>query len=522
MSAVNHGIAGSSPAIGRGTPPQVAAASADAVAVATDLFPWRAHSARVARANARTWRRRYARRLIITDSLVMALTLLAVGSSIGLEATLSWRGGPSVPYWVVIGAVWVIWMAMLWAVDTRDERIVGHGVTEYRKLVHAGVFLFAGLVIVAFFLRIDLSRLFFFTAIPIGTVALIASRWGWRQWLRARQRRGTFVDRAVIVGERAKIDAIARVIANTDGTGYEIVGAITARGHAVTIADHIGVIGDYQHAVESIEEVGATTVIVASADDLDPETLRTLSWQMADRDITWVVAPAMTDIAGPRIHTRPVAGLPLVEVAFPMIEGGNRILKRAMDVAGSLLLLLFAAPIMLAAAITIRVTSPGPVFYTQPRVGQFGNVFGMIKLRSMVPDADDQLASLLDLQGRSDRPLFKVNDDPRITPFGRFMRRHSIDELPQLLNVLRGDMSLVGPRPQRPAEVSLYDDKAHRRLILKPGMSGLWQVSGRSKLSWEQALRLDLYYVENWSFVQDIVILGRTLRAVIRPENSAT
>ncbi|GAA2986498.1 sugar transferase [Microbacterium terrae] len=519
---MNHGIAGSPPAVGRESAPHVATAVVAAGAAAADPFPWQAHSARIARANATSWRRRYATRLLATDAVVTAATLLLAGIWIGLDATLSWRGGPRVEYSVAISAVWLAWMLMLWLVDSRDVRIVGHGVTEYRKVVHAGVFLFAGLVIVAFFLRIDLSRLFFFTAIPIGTVVVIASRWGWRQWLRRRQRRGTFVDRAVIVGERAKIDAIARVIANTEGTGYQIVGAITARGHAMKIADHIGVIGDYQHAVESIEGVGANTVIVASADDLDPETLRTLSWQMADRDITWVVAPAMTDIAGPRIHARPVAGLPLVEVAFPMIEGGNRILKRAMDIAGSLLLLILSSPLMLAAAVTIRITSPGPVFYTQPRVGQFGNVFGMIKLRSMIPDADDQLASLLDLQGRSDRPLFKVNDDPRITPFGRFMRRHSIDELPQLLNVLRGDMSLVGPRPQRPAEVSLYDDKAHRRLILKPGMSGLWQVSGRSKLSWEQALRLDLYYVENWSFVQDVIILGRTLRAVIRPENSAS
>ncbi len=145
----------------------------------------------------------------------------------------------------------------------------------------------------------------------------------------------------------------------------------------------------------------------------------------------------------------------------------------------------------------------------------------MFKFRSMVANADDQLASLLDLQGTTDQPLFKVTDDPRITKVGRFLRKHSIDELPQLFNVFIGEMSLVGPRPQRAAEVALYDDDAHRRLLVKPGMSGLWQVSGRSKLSWEDAIRLDLYYVENWSFTQDVQILFRTIRAVLVPGETA-
>ena len=145
----------------------------------------------------------------------------------------------------------------------------------------------------------------------------------------------------------------------------------------------------------------------------------------------------------------------------------------------------------------------------------------MLKFRSMIPDADDQLASLLDAQGTSEQPLFKVTNDPRITPVGRVLRKYSLDELPQLFNVLLGQMSLVGPRPQRPAEVALYDDEAHRRLRVKPGMSGLWQVNGRSALSWEDALRFDLYYIENWSFTQDIIILFRTVKAVVAPNETA-
>jgi exopolysaccharide biosynthesis polyprenyl glycosylphosphotransferase len=211
----------------------------------------------------------------------------------------------------------------------------------------------------------------------------------------------------------------------------------------------------------------------------------------------------------------------LVHVAFPALEGWRRFLKRAMDIVGSGLLVLLLSPVFLIVAMVVKATSPGPIFYRQERIGRQGLPFGMIKFRSMIQNADDQLATLLDLQGTGDKPLFKVVDDPRITPVGSFLRKYSIDELPQLLNVLFGEMSLVGPRPQRPAEVALYDDIAHRRLRVKPGMSGLWQVSGRSALSWEDALRLDLYYIENWSLAQDMIILFRTFRAVIRPEGTA-
>jgi lipopolysaccharide/colanic/teichoic acid biosynthesis glycosyltransferase len=190
-------------------------------------------------------------------------------------------------------------------------------------------------------------------------------------------------------------------------------------------------------------------------------------------------------------------------------------------VVGSAILIVCSLPVMIPVALTVKFTSPGPVFYRQERIGQGGKPFGMLKFRSMVQNADDQLASLLDLQGSSDTPLFKVNNDPRITPVGRFIRKHSLDELPQLFNVLLGQMSLVGPRPQRAEEVALYDDVAHRRLLMKPGMSGLWQISGRSSLSWEDAIRLDLYYVENWSLTVDILILWRTVKAVVWPEGTA-
>jgi exopolysaccharide biosynthesis polyprenyl glycosylphosphotransferase len=233
------------------------------------------------------------------------------------------------------------------------------------------------------------------------------------------------------------------------------------------------------------------------------------------------VAPSLTDIGGPRIHTRPVAGLPLIHVETPRYAGSKLFTKRLFDILGSGALITALSPVLIVLAIMVKVTSPGPVLYKQERVGLNGDHFHMLKFRSMRVNADAELQSLLAAQGSSDKPLFKVQNDPRITSIGRLLRKHSLDEFPQLFNVFLGSMSLVGPRPQRDGEVALYDDAARRRLLLKPGMSGLWQVGGRSSLGWEDAIRLDLYYVENWSITGDIVILWRTIRAVLAPGNDA-
>ena len=483
----------------------------------------RARAARSGAASRSRWPRRYAQRLFYTDAAVIFATLGVFTYALAQTGTtiVSWPDGPDLGYPLVMGILAIVWLVALEVFDTRDEHIVGSGTSEYRGIANATFGIFAAVALLGFFLRADLSRLLFITAAPIGLVLLVLTRWLWRQWLRHNQRRGEFLDRAVVVGDRAKIDHIIRVMRRTEGTGYAVVGAITARGTHSRIADTVDVIGDYRHAVEAIDEVKADTVILAGADDLDPQSMRVLGWELADRDVQFVVAPAMTDIAGPRYHARPVAGLPLVHVAYPRLEGSRRALKRTVDIIGSFVMIVLLSPLLVGAALAVKFTSPGPIFYRQERIGRLGRTFGMFKIRSMVRGADDQLASLLDLEGTDAEPLFKVNNDPRITPVGRVLRKHSIDELPQLFNVLRGEMSLVGPRPQRPAEVAMYDDAAHRRLLVKPGMSGLWQVSGRSQLPWEDAVRLDLYYVENWSFIQDIQILFRTIKAVVAPGETA-
>ena len=211
---------------------------------------------------------------------------------------------------------------------------------------------------------------------------------------------------------------------------------------------------------------------------------------------------------------RPVAGLPLIHVERPRYHGAQKFAKTSFDLLFATTVLLLISPVLLAAALAVKLTSAGPIIYKAERMGLDGEPFPMLKFRSMVQDADRQISALMkDNQGSG--ALFKIRDDPRVTPVGRFLRRYSIDELPQFFNVLRREMSVVGPRPPLRREVETYDGTVSRRLLVKPGITGLWQVSGRSDLSWEDTVRLDLSYVDNWSMMGDILIIAKTLKAVV-------
>jgi exopolysaccharide biosynthesis polyprenyl glycosylphosphotransferase len=233
-----------------------------------------------------------------------------------------------------------------------------------------------------------------------------------------------------------------------------------------------------------------------------------------------LVAPGLTEVAGPRLHMRPFIGLPLVHVEEPEFRGPKRLVKEVLDRLGAAALVLLVLPVLLAIAVAVRVDTPGPVFFRQQRIGKTGRPFTMLKFRSMVVDAEARRAELAARNQNADGLLFKVADDPRVTRVGRLLRRLSLDELPQLLNVLGGSMSLVGPRPPLPSEVARYDDDVRRRLLVKPGLTGLWQISGRSDLTWEEAVRLDLRYVENWSLALDLSILWRTFSAVLHADGA--
>jgi exopolysaccharide biosynthesis polyprenyl glycosylphosphotransferase len=481
-----------------------------------------------ARPPARDWRRVYARRLAVTDAIVLIWIVFGTQlfwfdfdqetTSVGFDMTRV-----VVNYTAISITLIIAWLVTLRIFGTREYRVVGSGNAEYRLIADASIRLFGIIAIIAFLVKLDLARGYFLLAFPLGILVLLLSRWMWRQWLSVQRAHGRYASLVLLVGSADSAEHIAKELTRNTDAGYRVVGACVPTGKIGGTLGETGipVSGTVDTVLEAIAVTGADTVIITSSDELTPVRVRELSWSLEPGRQHLIVAPSLTDVGGPRIHTRPVAGLPLIHVETPRYEGRKRFSKRAFDILGSGAILLVASPILLVVALLVKFTSPGPVLYRQERIGLNGEPFDMLKFRSMRVNADAELAALLEQQGTSDRPLFKVQNDPRLTRVGATLRKFSLDEFPQLINVFRGDMSLVGPRPQREGEVALYDSAAKRRLIVQPGMTGLWQVSGRSALSWEDAIRLDLYYVENWSLTGDVIILWRTIRAVVAPGKEA-
>ena len=473
------------------------------------------------------WAERYSRRLVATD--LVAVSWAVIGSQLvrfGFDdaAVAANRSSFAVDYTAVSVLLIAAWMAVLAAAGTRDPRVVGSGSLEYKRVAEAGVRLFGTVAIIAYLFQIDVARGYILVSFPLGILALLVSRWIWRQWLIAERAHGRYSSRAIIIGTAATAAALSAELARASAAGYAIVGACvlgTGVPRTAPWNDQLPAVGTLEEVPAMLERLDADTVIVTSTDALPAERVRALSWSLEPGEHHLVVAPSLTDIGGPRIHMRPVAGLPLMHVETPRYEGFKRFSKRAFDLVGSASLLLVLSPVLIGIAIVVRTTSPGPVFFRQQRIGYDGAPFAMLKFRSMVVDAEQRLDGLVQAQrGAGNEMLFKMRDDPRVTPLGRALRRYSLDELPQLLNVFIGQMSLVGPRPPLEREVQQYESHVHRRFFVKPGVTGLWQVSGRSTLSWSDSVRLDLYYVENWSLVGDIVILWRTVKAVRRGEGA--
>ena len=475
---------------------------------------------------ARTWERSYARKLLVTDTLIVFATVFAAQflrfgfSQQELEIALTHSTDFAVTYTLLSLALCLGWLLVLAVGESRSPKVFGVGPLEYKRVFNLTLLTFGIFAIISYAMRAQIGRGYILLALPIGLVLLLVSRWLWRKQLHRGRRRRENIYRTLVVGDRAKSHHVASQIMGSHTNGLWIVGAVTERGTPLNLVRDIQVVADYDGLLEAVDELQIDTLIMTSADAIDPERMREIGWGLDEREVDLVVAAALTDIAGPRVHMSPVAGLPLIHVDYPRFSGRKRVIKRAFDILGSGALLLLLSPVFLIVALAVKTTSKGPIFYSQDRVGLAGSSFPMYKFRSMVQNADDQLQSLLDAQGTSDKPLHKIENDPRITPVGRFIRRYSLDELPQLLNVFLGHMSLVGPRPQREAEVALYARHHFRRLLVKPGVTGLWQVSGRSSLDWEDAIRLDLYYVENWSVTGDIVLLLRTLRAVVTADGA--
>jgi exopolysaccharide biosynthesis polyprenyl glycosylphosphotransferase len=330
--------------------------------------------------------------------------------------------------------------------------------------------------------------------------------------------RGHRLRRVLVVGHAASVAALTGQLRHERYHGLEVVAA------CVPVLDAtppplrtVKVVEGLDLASVTAQRAGADTVMVLSCPEIDGPSLRRLAWQLERQDIDLVVASALVDIAGGRTTIRPVDGLPLLHLEHPRLTGPRWLIKALFDRLGAGLALLLLSPALAACALAIRLDreAPGPALFRQIRVGRHGRPFAIYKFRTMRDDAETLLADLQALN-EHDGVLFKLRSDPRITRVGRILRRYSLDELPQLVNVLRGEMSLVGPRPPLPSEVAAYPEDMRRRLVVKPGLTGLWQVSGRADLPWEEAMRLDIRYVENWSLTLDLIILMRTASAVMR------
>jgi exopolysaccharide biosynthesis polyprenyl glycosylphosphotransferase len=390
-----------------------------------------------------------------------------------------------------------------------DVRFIGTGSDEYRKILNAGVGLTATVAIFSYLINTELSRGYLLIALPSVTLFDLMARYAMRKRLHKLRIGGRCMLSVVAVGHELALSDLITELRREQYHGLTVVGACTAKPSECSEIAGVPVYGGLDDITAAVQDFGADTVAVLACPEIDGIRLRTLAWALEKTGTDLCVSPALLDVAGPRTTIRPTAGLTLLHVDHPQLTGVRLLVKGLFDRCAAAVALILLAPLLVLVAVAIRLSDGGPAFFTQVRVGKDGRTFRIYKFRTMVVDADARKASLL-ASSDTDGILFKLRKDPRVTSAGAHLRRWSIDELPQLVNVLLGDMSLVGPRPAVPEEVSEYADYVRRRLVVKPGLTGLWQVNGRSDLSWEESVRLDLRYVENWSFALDMQILWKT------------
>ncbi|MDR1355326.1 MAG: exopolysaccharide biosynthesis polyprenyl glycosylphosphotransferase [Propionibacteriaceae bacterium] len=408
------------------------------------------------------------------------------------------------------------WIAILGLAKTRSLNLIGTSTAEYVAVVRASLMLFGLFAIVSYSLKLELSRLLFLLALPLGTLLILVGRWVLRARLNNRRRaRGTEMTSSIIVGRHTEVEAVVTDMLNTLEAGYwPTMVCVLDNG---TISYDLARVS-YEELSNILSSADLGAVIVAGG--LTAPQTQQLAWELESRPITLLLRPMLTDIAGPRVSMQVADGLSLMHLDLPRFDGIQLMVKRLFDIVLAALALLILSPLLLIISVVIKIDDPsGAVIFTQERVGLGGRHFRIHKFRSMVTDAEMRLDELVAVQG-GQQALFKMKDDPRITRVGRFIRKTSIDELPQFWDVLVGKMSIVGPRPALPREVATYSQRHLRRLLIKPGITGLWQIRGRSDLSIEESIRLDLRYVENWSLLGDIVIIFKTIMVVLRGAGS--
>jgi exopolysaccharide biosynthesis polyprenyl glycosylphosphotransferase len=462
----------------------------------------------------RAWRREYVRRIVAGDVVCAALAGLA-GYLVrfGAEAAAP----PYASTWAAL-TLPLIWVGSMLVARSYEERFLWVGPEEFRRVFFAAMMLLATLGTVSWAFQLDVARGFVIVAVPLAASLTLVHRYTQRKLLHRARGRGQHLQTTLLVGHRSAVAALDEQLERQAYHGYRVIGCCLPSDQFSPAADAFNglpVLGALDEVAAVVARYAVDTVAVLPCPELDGPALRRLGWDLEKTPAELLLAPAITEIVGTRVRIRPVCGLPLMHMERPELTGHRRITKDLFDKAAAGLGVLFLLPVLLSLALAVKVTSRGPVFFRQQRVGRDGRAFSMLKFRSMVTGAE-RMVEALEEGSDGNGVLFKKKDDPRITRVGKVLRRYSLDELPQLLNVLRGNMSLVGPRPPLPTEVERYGFDMYRRFLVKPGLTGLWQVSGRSDLSWDDSVRIDVRYVENWSLTFDFMILWKTVGAVVR------
>jgi exopolysaccharide biosynthesis polyprenyl glycosylphosphotransferase len=453
------------------------------------------------------WAKDYLRKAAVVD---FGCAILGVFCAVQLR----FGNNVTVTYVALSLTLPLLWIAALWIAGGYDVRFVGTGSDEFRKVLNAGVGLTAAVALVSFAVDLKLSRSYVVIALPSVTLFDLVARYVIRKRLHRRRASGLCMLSVVAVGHELAVADLVKELGRDRYHGLTVVGACVARPSGCPEIAGVPVFGGLDDVTAAVRALGADTVAVLACPEIDGIKLRGLAWELEKTGTDLCVSPALLDVAGPRTTIRPTAGLTLLHVDHPQLGGVRLLLKELFDRCVAAVSLILLAPLMVVLALTIWLHDRGPALFTQTRVGKDGRVFRIYKFRTMVVDAEKRKTQLL-ARNDFDGLLFKLRNDPRITAVGAHLRRWSVDELPQLVNVVFGQMSLVGPRPAVPDEVAQYADHVRRRLVVKPGLTGLWQVSGRSDLSWDESVRLDLRYVENWSFALDLQILWKTISALL-------
>jgi exopolysaccharide biosynthesis polyprenyl glycosylphosphotransferase len=476
-------------------------------------------------ASAHRWQSQYSRRLRVTDALIVcAAVALAQFIRFGDSPHVSGYPGQVTTLFSILFAG--LWLSLIAGFRARSIRVIGAGIEEYRRIVSASFWTFGIIAMATLLAKIFLARGYLAVALPIGTIGLLTSRVLWRYYIAGKRSRGECLTKVLAIGDRKGVSQLIEELTRRPRDGYVVVGAGIpgygpSRGKTLVVrGEEVPILGDETHALAAIAHHNADTVALTGTERFGAQGIRQLMWRLETMNVDLVVAPGVMDVAEGRLALRPVAGFPLLHVEKPQYQGAKCFQKRSFDFCFALAALIATSPLLVAAAIAIKLSSKGPVFYRSQRIGLDGKPFTMLKFRTMVDGADAQVQQLLALNESEGGMLFKIREDPRVTPVGRILRRLSIDELPQFINVLKQDMSVVGPRPPLPREVLKYNGDVKRRLLVKPGVTGLWQVNGRSDLPWEESVRLDLSYVDNWSMASDFLLIAKTIKAVLASDGA--